>query len=91
MMPYIVKLSFYIFEMQDRRDDAILGLGSTARIFGDDTKLWLSGFSASMMGFLTTAGYLGEFSWPYYIGLGGVGAHLAWQVMLWTSVILSLY
>jgi 4-hydroxybenzoate polyprenyltransferase len=70
-----------IYAYQDLEDDSTLGLGSTARRFGDDAKLWLSGFSAVMISSLATTGYLAELSWPYYAGIAAVASHLTWQVI----------
>lgn len=69
-----------IYAHQDLEDDAVLGLGSTARKFGDDTKIWLSGFSFIMISSLTAVGVLGDLSWPYYAGIAATASHLAWQV-----------
>ncbi|CAL8096043.1 unnamed protein product [Orchesella dallaii] len=69
-----------IYAHQDLKDDTLLGLGSTARRFGENTKLWLTGFSGLMMTSLATAGVYADLSWPYYLGLCGVSAHLLWQV-----------
>ncbi|TIQ02016.1 MAG: 4-hydroxybenzoate octaprenyltransferase, partial [Mesorhizobium sp.] len=33
-----------IYAHQDKEDDAIVGVRSTARLFGDNTKTWLVGF-----------------------------------------------
>lgn len=81
-----LKLTFFqhAFDLlqQDIKDDTLLGLGSTARRFGDNTKLWLTGFSCLMMSNLAMTGVLADLAWPYYLGLGGVAAHLMWQVRI---------
>ncbi|ODN05928.1 4-hydroxybenzoate polyprenyltransferase, mitochondrial [Orchesella cincta] len=69
-----------IYAHQDLKDDTLLGLGSTARRFGDNTKLWLTSFSGLMVTSLAVAGVSAELSWPYYLGLCGVSAHLFWQI-----------
>jgi 4-hydroxybenzoate polyprenyltransferase len=38
-----------IYAHQDKEDDAIVGVRSTARLFGDSTKLWLSLFFAATL------------------------------------------
>lgn len=73
-------IRYHYIKTQDLQDDTLLGLGSTARRFGDSTKLWLSAFSSLMITSLAATGVYADLSWPYYIGLSGVSAHLIWQV-----------
>ncbi|WP_181699338.1 4-hydroxybenzoate octaprenyltransferase [Chthonobacter albigriseus] len=69
-----------IYAHQDREDDALIGLGSTARTFGDKSLGFLAfcyALSVLMaLGAIITA-QAGIFA---YIGAFGFGAHLAWQV-----------
>ena len=67
---------------QDKTDDILVGVKSTALLFGDQTKHWLTGFSSLMMGGLLLAGVNSAQTWPYYIGLSFAAAHLTWQVEL---------
>ncbi|XP_035892315.1 4-hydroxybenzoate polyprenyltransferase, mitochondrial [Anopheles stephensi] len=69
-----------IYAHQDKVDDLIIGIKSTALRFGDNTKLWLSGFTAAMLGNLLTAGLVCDQTWPYYTSIGLIGAHLAHQI-----------
>lgn len=69
-----------IYALQDARDDAIVGVRSTARLFGDDVKMGVGAFYVAAV----CAGALalwsvgaGRASW---IGLAGFAIHLAWQV-----------
>jgi 4-hydroxybenzoate polyprenyltransferase and related prenyltransferases len=66
--------------LQDKVDDVLLGIKSTAIKFGDKTKLWLSGFSATIISGLVAAGLQCDQTWPYYTSVGLVAAHLATQV-----------
>ncbi|HKU98493.1 MAG TPA: 4-hydroxybenzoate octaprenyltransferase [Vineibacter sp.] len=69
-----------IYAMQDQRDDAIVGVRSTARRFQDHPQTWLTFFAVlTLIGF-GLAGWLTGIGVPYYIGLAAVAAHLAWQV-----------
>ncbi len=43
---------------QDKADDVVVGIKSTALHFGADTKPWLSAFAASTVGLLGVAGAL---------------------------------
>jgi 4-hydroxybenzoate polyprenyltransferase len=77
-----------IYAHQDRADDALIGVRSTARLFGDRTAAWLCGFlmAAVLLAMLAvlTALLAADAGWPAVIlGLAGVwafGAHMAWQL-----------
>ncbi|XP_023493573.1 4-hydroxybenzoate polyprenyltransferase, mitochondrial isoform X1 [Equus przewalskii] len=69
-----------IYAHQDKKDDALIGLKSTALWFREDTKQWLSGFSVAMVGALSLVGVSSEQTAPYYAALAAVGAHLARQI-----------
>ncbi|XP_038104265.1 4-hydroxybenzoate polyprenyltransferase, mitochondrial [Culex quinquefasciatus] len=69
-----------IYAHQDKVDDVLLGIKSTAIRFGDNTKLWLTGFSTAMLGGLVTSGIVCDQTWPYYSALGIISAHLAHQI-----------
>lgn len=69
-----------IYAHQDKVDDVLIGVKSTALLFGDQTKPWLTGFSAVMLSNLAVVGINSGQTWPYYAGLGCAAAHLAWQI-----------
>jgi len=69
-----------IYAHQDRDDDALLGLKSTALRFGRATKLWLSGFYALAWLGITAAGLLAGAEIVFLLGMGAAGAHLFRQV-----------
>jgi len=69
-----------IYAHQDREDDALLGLKSTALRFGRGTKAWLAGFYALAWLGITTAGLLAGAEIVFLLGMGAAGAHLFWQV-----------
>mmetsp|Transcript_25236 Transcript_25236/g.47702 ORF Transcript_25236/g.47702 Transcript_25236/m.47702 type:complete len:432 (+) Transcript_25236:199-1494(+) len=69
-----------IYAHQDKKDDQDVGIKSTALLFGDNTPLWLSGFTATAVGGLAAAGYAAGIGWPYYAAVAATGAHLCWQV-----------
>ncbi|XP_020014680.2 4-hydroxybenzoate polyprenyltransferase, mitochondrial [Castor canadensis] len=69
-----------IYAHQDKKDDAVIGLKSTALLFREKTKQWLSGFSVAMLGALSLVGVNTGQTAPYYTALGAVGAHLAYQI-----------
>ncbi|KAL2632488.1 hypothetical protein R1flu_003967 [Riccia fluitans] len=69
-----------IYAHQDKEDDVKVGVRSTALRFGDKTRTWLAGFSATCMSGLTLAGINADLGWPFYAGIVASGGHLAWQV-----------
>ncbi|XP_058523092.1 4-hydroxybenzoate polyprenyltransferase, mitochondrial isoform X2 [Ochotona princeps] len=69
-----------IYAHQDKRDDALLGLKSTALRFRENTKQWLGGFGVAMLGALSLAGMSCHQTAPYYAAVVAVGAHLAHQI-----------
>ncbi|KAJ7327181.1 hypothetical protein JRQ81_016940 [Phrynocephalus forsythii] len=69
-----------IYAHQDRKDDLAIGIKSTALRFNENTKLWLSGFSAMMLLGLTVTGINCDQTFPYYAAVMAVGSHLAQQI-----------
>lgn len=58
----------------------MVGIKSTALRFGENTKIWLSSFSAAMITGLITSGYVCDQTLPYYCTVGVVAAHLTQQI-----------
>lgn len=69
-----------IYAHQDRKDDLLLGIKSTAIKFDRDTKLWLSCFGVTMISSLITSGIMNQQTLPYYAAVALVGTHLASQI-----------
>ncbi len=69
-----------IYAHQDKDDDALVGVKSTALIFGDSTKTWLWVFYSSAFAFFGSAALLLDLSWPFYVGLSLAGGQLVWQI-----------
>ncbi len=69
-----------IYAHQDRRDDAIVGVRSTARLFGRYTKLSIGGLFVATVVALALAFALVGAGWVAYAGLAAFAGHLAWQV-----------
>ena len=69
-----------IYAHQDRDDDAIVGVRSTARLFGAKTKPALFMFFAGAVVLIGVAGMLAGARWIFALGLLAFAAHLAWQV-----------
>jgi len=69
-----------IYAHQDKYDDVILGVKSTAIKFGDQTPVCLSCFATTMISCLTYSGWATGQTWPFYLSLMGVGGHIAHQI-----------
>ncbi len=69
-----------IYAHQDRDDDAIIGVRSTARLFGAKTKPALLIFFTGAVVLIGIAGMLAGARWIFALGLLAFAAHLAWQV-----------
>ena len=71
-----------IYAHQDREDDALVGVKSTARLFGEQTRPFLAACYAAAVVCLVAAGTLGGLGWWFYPALLPACATLAWQVWL---------
>lgn len=69
-----------IYAHQDKYDDMLLGIKSTALKFGENTKPWLTCFATTMTSCLLTTGYLCDQTWPFYSSVTLVTLHLARQI-----------
>ncbi len=69
-----------IYAHQDKEDDALIGVKSTALRLGETTRPWLAGFYAATAILLGVAGGLAGLGWPFWAGLGVAAGHFAWQV-----------
>ena len=70
-----------IYAHQDKEDDALIGVKSTALKFGDKTKLWLTVFYGTAIALMLAAGLSIDLSWPFLIGVACVALLFAWQVI----------
>jgi 4-hydroxybenzoate polyprenyltransferase len=69
-----------IYAHQDREDDALVGLKSTALLFAERTKPALVAFSAAAVVLIGLAGYAAGGGVVFALGLAAFAAHLAWQI-----------
>lgn len=69
-----------IYAHQDKYDDIIVGVHSTAIKFGDQTPVCLSCFATTMGANLTYVGYISGQTWPYYASLMVVMSHIGHQI-----------
>jgi 4-hydroxybenzoate polyprenyltransferase len=69
-----------IYAHQDRRDDAIIGVKSSARLFGENTKLALTVLYSATIALSGIAIVYSGGGALSLIGLAAFAAHLCWQV-----------
>jgi 4-hydroxybenzoate polyprenyltransferase len=69
-----------IYAHQDKQDDLLIGVKSTALRLGDATRPWLAVFYSLTMILLAASGYGAGLCWPFFALLAVSTAHLAWQV-----------
>src|SRR5947208_17040112 len=69
-----------IYAHQDVEDDALIGVKSTALLFGEKTKPALAVFDGLAVVLIGVALWLAAVRWPAWIGLAAFAAHLAWQI-----------
>jgi 4-hydroxybenzoate polyprenyltransferase len=69
-----------IYAHQDREDDALVGLKSTALLFGANTKPMLALFSAAAVVLIGAAGYFAHAGLVFGLGLLAFATHLVWQI-----------
>ena len=70
-----------IYAHQDKEDDAVLSIKSTALLLGEATRSWLFGFYGGMVALLVIAGYTTGLAWPFYTFLMLATLHLGWQAV----------
>ncbi len=68
-----------IYAHQDKEDDALVGVKSSALRLGDRTRPWLWVFYGFAVAGFGASGALAGLSWPFYLLLAAVAGHLAWQ------------
>lgn len=70
-----------IYAHQDKEDDALIGMKSTALQFGSRTKPWLAGLYGGAWVLTALAGSLAAAGPVFLVLLLAAGAHLAWQIV----------
>ena len=65
---------------QDKEDDALIGVRSTARLFAENTRVWLAGLYGGALLLWAAAGYLAGAGGVLAVGLGLAALHMTWQV-----------
>ena len=68
-----------IYAHQDKEDDALVGVKSSARRLGDRTRPALFAFYAAAAALFGAAGHAAGLSWPFWVALAAATAQMAWQ------------
>ncbi len=76
-----------IYAHQDREDDALVGVKSTARLFGEKSKVAISGLYACAFvcfaaAFSLSAPLTVAWTWPAWLGLALGALQMIWQIMM---------
>ena len=69
-----------IYAHQDKEDDALIGVRSTARLFGDRTRLWLGGLYGAALVLMLAAFALAGAGPAAYLALAIAGIMFAYQI-----------
>jgi 4-hydroxybenzoate polyprenyltransferase len=70
-----------IYAHQDKEDDALIGVRSTARLFRQSTKYWLAGFYGAAWGLFLVTGLVVGLGVGFFVVLATVAGHMAWQIV----------
>jgi len=70
-----------IYAHQDKEDDALIGLKSSALKLGDRTTKWLTIFYKVAITGIGLAGWLAGAGVVFFIGVVAAAAHAAWQIV----------
>lgn len=70
-----------LYAHQDKEDDALVGIMSTARLFGKSSILWVGSFYLIMIGLVGLAALLLGASTYTFLALTGVALLLRWQLL----------
>jgi len=70
-----------IYAHQDREDDLLIGIKSTALLFGENTRPMLTAFYAGAVVLIGLAGLMAGGGLIFVLGLIAFAMHLAWQVL----------
>ncbi|MES1989715.1 MAG: 4-hydroxybenzoate octaprenyltransferase [Pseudomonadota bacterium] len=69
-----------IYAHQDKDDDALIGVKSSALKLGTKTGAVLWFFYGAMIAGLTATGAMSHMGFIYYVGIAAAAAHLVWQI-----------
>jgi 4-hydroxybenzoate polyprenyltransferase len=70
-----------IYAHQDKDDDALIGVKSTALLFGDHSRVWVGIFYGVASAAFVMAGLIAELGISYYVAVAATAALLGWQTL----------
>ncbi len=70
-----------IYAHQDKEDDALVGVKSSALKLGAGSKPWLAGFYAAAAALMLAAGLSAGLGWPFWLAVALLAGQMAWQVV----------
>jgi len=68
-----------IYAHQDKEDDALIGVKSTALRLGEHTPVWVAGFFAATIALFAVAGFFAGASPVFFVALAPAAVHFVWQ------------
>ena len=68
-----------IYAHQDKEDDSLIGIKSSALALGDKTQPWLWVFYGFAVACFAAAGALAGTAWPFYAGLAAATLFFIWH------------
>jgi len=71
-----------IYAHQDKEDDALVGVRSTARLFGENTKPWLFGLYSGSLLLIGGAFWAAGLPLLAFVGLVAAAGHMLWQIRI---------
>src|SRR6201999_4574766 len=69
-----------IYAHQDKEDDALIGVKSTALLLGGESGKWILRFYAIAFTLILASGFADHAGWPFAVLMLAAGAHMLWQV-----------
>ena len=69
-----------IYAHQDKEDDALIGIKSTALLLGGQSGKWILRFYAVSFTLILASGFAEHAGWPFAFVMLLAGAHMLWQV-----------
>ena len=72
-----------IYAHQDIQDDMLVGIKSTARLFGAQSRFWVGLFFFLTLAFLILAGFAAELSWAFYGVMALAALEVVYQLSVW--------
>jgi 4-hydroxybenzoate polyprenyltransferase len=68
-----------LYALQDKDDDALIGVKSTARLFGPRARDFIERFYVVSFALVLASGFADHAGWPFAFLMLVAGAHLLWQ------------